>query len=82
MAESDGSRAPKSDERADGLSLKIEGALTVALVMASMVASWMAPVAPWMASMASMVASLDRLRFMIEPKSGEERADGFVSQNL
>ena len=28
--------------------------------------------------MASMVASLDRLRLMIEPKSGEERVDGLT----
>ena len=88
----------RGDERADGLTLQIEGALTVALVMASVMAAWMAPVAPLMASMApiaslasmvasmallvallasmsSMVASLDRLRFLIEPKSGEERVD-------
>ena len=35
----------RGDERADGLTLKIEGALTVALVMASVVAAWMDPVA-------------------------------------
>ena len=89
------------EERADELTLKIEGAWTVALMMASVVAASMAPVAPLMASMApiaslaflvasmallvaflasmaSMMASLDRLRFMIEPKSGEERADGLT----
>ena len=70
------------EERADELTLKIEGASTVALMMASMVAAWMAPVASVMASgapiasMASMVASLDWLRLMTEPKRGEERVDG------
>ena len=87
----------RGDERADGFTLKFEGALTVALVMAE----WMAPVTPLLASMApiaslasmvasmallvvllasmaSMVASLDRLRFMIESKICEERADGLT----
>ena len=70
------------EEQDDELTLKIEGASTVAWLMASMVAAWMAPVAPVMASrtpiasMASMVASLDRLRLMTEPKRGEERVDG------
>ena len=50
------------DERADELTLNIEGASTVAWMMASMVAAWKAPVASVMASrapiasMASMVA--------------------------
>ena len=53
--------------------------------MASMAATMVAPEASMVASMAllvpslaSMVASLDRLRLMIEPKSGEERADGLI----
>ena len=44
------------EERADGFTLHIEGSLTVALILASVVAAWMALVAPLMASMASMVA--------------------------
>ena len=57
----------------------------VASVMASMapiasMASMVAPLAPLVASLASMasmvVASLDRMRLMIEPKSGEERENG------
>ena len=61
------------EEQDDELTLKIEGASTVAWLMASMVAAWMAPVA---SVMASMVASLDWLRLMTEPKRGEERVDG------
>ena len=54
----------RGDERAGGLTLKYEGALTVALEMASVVTAWMAPMTPLMASMApiaslaSMVASM------------------------
>ena len=75
----------RDDERVHGLAhndeltLKIEGALTVVMVMASMAATMVAPEASMMASMAatmvallasmaSMVASLDRLRLMLEPK--------------
>ena len=84
----------RDDERVNGLAhndeltLKIEGALTVVMMMASMAATMVAPEASLMASMAllvallasmaSMVASLDRLRLMIEPKSGEELADGLT----
>ena len=35
-----------------------------------------------LASMALMVASLDRLRIVMEPKSGEERVDGLSHKNL
>ena len=78
----------RDDERVNGLAhsdeltLKIDGALTVAMMMASMAATMVAPEASMallvasMASVASMVASLDRLRHIIEPKSGEERVDG------
>ena len=72
----------------DELSLQFDGALTVTMMMASMAATMVAPDASMvasmallvalLASMASMVASLDRLRLMIEPKSGEERADGLT----
>ena len=50
----------RGDERADGFTLKFEGALTVTLVMASMVTAWMAPMTPVMASMAP-IASLDSM---------------------
>ena len=82
----------RDDERVKGLAhsdeltLKIDGALTVAMVIASMAATMVAPEASMvasmallvasLASMASIVASLDRLRLMIEPRSGEERIDG------
>ena len=47
-------------ERADGFTLKFEGALTVTLVMASVVTAWIAPMTPLMASMAP-IASLDSM---------------------
>ena len=68
------------EERADGSTLKTEGASTVALMMASVVAAWMAPVASLMASMAPiasmasmvapmapLVASLASMASMVAP---------------
>ena len=59
-----GAEPRRGEERADGFSLTFERALTVTLVMASVVTAWLAPMTPLMASMvpiaslASMVASL------------------------
>ena len=66
----DGLTQKNCEERADGLTFKFEGASTVALKVASL-----------MASMASMVASLDWLMLMTaEPKRGDERADGLTQK--
>ena len=76
----------RGDERVNGsthndeLSLKIEGASTVALMMASMAAAMVAPEASMVASMAPMVVVLFKwLNLMAaEPKRGDDRIDGWA----